>query len=192
MEVDESIIQLGQKLDAWFDTNAVTFASEDQVTQGKALLAGIEIMQELDRLKADGMAAIQELLDDRKAPSSRERVASLIRGFEFGAKLADTLHDELLDTDGETRVMRLTDAIVKALDAIGAGRVALGVLLDHPDAGVRALAGAYLIDLMPDRVVPILRDIEQTEHCNSAHFRADFAVLGWERQRKSRFNFLND
>jgi hypothetical protein len=192
MEVDESIIQLGQKLDAWFDTNAVTFASEDQVTQGKALLAGIEIMQELDRLKADGMAAIQELLDDRKAPSSRERVASLIRGFEFGAKLADTLHDELLDTDGETRVMRLTDAIVKALDAIGAGREALGVLLDHPDAGVRALAGAYLIDLMPDRVVPILRDIEQTEHGNSAHFRADFAVLGWERQRKSRFNFLND
>ena len=45
---------------------------------------------------------------------------------------------------------------------------------------------------MPDRVVPILRDIEQKEHGNSAHFRADFAVLGWERQGQSRFNYLSE
>ncbi len=47
-----------------------------------------------------------------------------IRGFVFGARLADTLHDELRDTaDGETNVVRLMDVIVKALDGIGrAGR----------------------------------------------------------------------
>ena len=47
-----------------------------------------------------------------------------------------------------------------ALDATGAGQVALARSLDHPDIGVRVLAGAYLIELMPDRVVPMLREID--------------------------------
>ena len=57
--------------------------------------------------------------------------------------------------------MRLTDGIVKALDRIGSGRAALAVLLDHRDPGVRALAGVYLIDLLPERVSPILRQVEE-------------------------------
>jgi hypothetical protein len=40
-----------------------------------------------------------------------------VRGFELGAKLAHALHDELLDTNGETKVMRRLDAIFMALDA---------------------------------------------------------------------------
>jgi hypothetical protein len=87
--------------------------------------------------------------------------------------------------------VRLTDAIVKALDTIGHGRAALAVLLDHPDPGVRALAGAYLIDLLPERVGPILHQIEEEARGRSAGFRAHWALLAWEREGKSRFNYLS-
>jgi len=188
MEIDESIVQLGAKLDQWFDGNHSTFASQDRVAQGKALLNGIQIAKELDRLKADGLAALAALLKRQNVSPENERVALLIRGFEFGAKLADTLHDELLDTAGETKVVRLMNSIANALDAIGSGRAALAVLLEHPDAGVRASAGAYLlsVNLMPERVVPILREVEEKEDGNSAHFNAHWAILGWELKEKAR------
>ncbi|MGC2122659.1 MAG: hypothetical protein WA652_07375, partial [Xanthobacteraceae bacterium] len=78
------------------------------------------------------------------------------------------------------------------LDVIGAGRVALAVLLDHPDAGIRALAGSYLIDLMPEQVVPLLREIDEKNEGCSADFRAHWALLAWKLERKSRFNYLSE
>jgi hypothetical protein len=127
----------------------------------------------------------------RETAADDERAASLIRGFEFGARLADTLHDEFRDTaDGETKIVQLIDEIVKALNVIGSGRAALAVLLDNADPGVRALAGAYLIDLMPERVGPILQQIEEKTGGSSASFRAHWALLAWQREGKSRFNHL--
>src|ERR1700722_14290764 len=191
MEIDESIAQLGEKLQEWFYGNVPTFASDDRQAQAEALLRGFELVKEFDRLKADGLAAITALLARRDETTDEQRVASLIRGFEFGARLADILHDEFRDiADGETKVVRLMDEIVKALNAIGSGRAALAVLLEHPDAGVRALAGFYLIDLMPERVIPILRQIEEKKDASSALFRAHWALLGWKLEGKSRFNFL--
>lgn len=190
MDLDESIVQLAAKLDEWFDSNATTFASQDRVAQGSALLRGFEIVKGLDRLKKDGMAAITALVDGPQSQGENERAASLMRAFEFAARLADTLHDELLDTDGENKIWALMDAVVRSLDKIGRGRAALDVLLDHPDARVRGAAGAYLIDLMPERVIPVLREVEEKEDANSAHFNAAWTLLAWERQRTSRFNSL--
>jgi hypothetical protein len=192
VDIDESIAQLGQKLDGWWDGFSPILNSENRVTQGIALQRGFELAKEFDRLKADGVAAITALLDRQDSVSQGEHAASLICGFEFGARLADTLHDEFRDTaDGETKVVRLTDAIVKALDTVGSGRRALAVLLDHKDPGVRALAGAYLVDLMPERVGPILRQVEDEARGRSAGFRARWALLAWEREGKSRFNYLS-
>jgi hypothetical protein len=191
MEVDESIGTLGAKLDEWIDGNLATFASSDRVTQGNALFAGIEIVKELGRLKVDGMTAITALLNRDNPTADNERAASLLRGFVLSARLAHSLHDELSDTDGETEVLRLMDGIVQTLSRIGSGRAALAVLLDHTDAGVRASAGAYLIDLMPQRIVPMLREIEEKEDGNSAHFTAAWTILAWEREGKSRFDYLN-
>ncbi len=191
MDVDQSIIQLGAKLDEWFEENRVTFASQDRAAQAGALLRGFKMVKELDRLKADGFAAINALLNRKDTPTNNERAADLVRGFEFAARLADTLHDELLDTDGQTKSWHLMDAIVKRLDDLGPGRVALAVLFKHPNAGVRASAGAYLIDLMPEQVVDMLVAIEKNEHANCAHFRAHWTLLAWEREHKSRFNSLN-
>jgi len=192
MEIDQTIIQLGTELDEWFNTNRATFESQDRAAQGTALLRGFELVKKLDRLKADGMAAFAGLLAQNESISSDERVASLLRGFEFAARLADVLHDELLYTDGENAVWRSMDAVVQALDKIGRGRVALEALFESPDARVRGSAAAYLIDLVPERAVPLLREIEQSEHANSAHFNAHWALLAWERERKSRFNYLSE
>lgn len=185
MEVDELIVQLGEKLDAWCDGFFAMIDSKDRAAQGEALLRGIEIAKELDGLKAKGLAAITALLNRRDPVTDNERAASLIQGFEFAAKLACTLHDELLDVAGETEVLRLMTAIDGKLASIGSGRMALTVLLDHPDARVRALAGE-LLRLMPDRVLPILRDIEEKEHGNSAHFTAYNAILYWQHEGKPR------
>ena len=190
MDIDEAIVQLGAKLDAWWDTFSPALDSDDRIAQGRALLRGLEIAKEFDRLKADGLAAIAALLEQHDPVAGDKRAASLIRGFEFGTRLADTLHDEFSDPDGVNEAVRLVDAIVKALHTIGSGRTALVVLLDHSDPGVRALAGAHLLDLMPERVVPILRQIEAKADGSSASFRAQWALLAWEREGKSRFNYL--
>jgi hypothetical protein len=112
-------------------------------------------------------------------------VTSLVQAFAAAAKLANTLHDEFRDIDGETQVARLTEAIVNTLEKTEAGRAPLAVLLDHPDAGVRAWAGACLIFLLPDRVVPILREIMAKKRADSAHFTAYFALLRWEHDPRS-------
>jgi hypothetical protein len=139
MEIDQTIIELGTNLDEWFDKNRATFESQDHAAQGTALLGGFELVKKLDRLKADGMVAIGRLLAQNESISSDERVASLLRGFEFAARLADVLHDELLDTGGENAVWHSMDAVVQALDKVGRGRAALDTLFESPDARVRGL-----------------------------------------------------
>lgn len=191
MGVDGAIVQLGAKLDAWWDEFSAMLDSEDRAAQAEALVGGLEMAKELDRLKANGLAAIQELLDDRSAPSEKERAKSLIRGFELGAKLADTLHDEFGDMETEIKVMRLLDDIVLALDGVGSGRTSIATLLNHPNLGVRVVAGVYLVDLLPKQVVPILRAADEKKDASSASFRAHWTLLAWERERKSRFNYLS-
>jgi hypothetical protein len=186
VEIDDVIIQLGAKLDAWLDNNLATIPSMDRVAQFKALLAGIEITKELDLLKAKGLAAIAALLKRQGAMTDEQHAASLIRAFEFAAKLEGTLKDELQDIDGANKLVALMDKIANALDAIGPGRATLAGLLDRPDDRVRASAGAYLLNigLMPERVLPILHEIEDKGRGDCADFTAYWAILHWEREGK--------
>lgn len=158
--------------------------SEDRREQSSAFLGGFALVRELDRLKSEGLAAIRALLKPTNMSTPAEYAQSLVRGFEFAAKLADALHDELLDTDGESKVIRLMNQIADALDGISTGRAALAILLDNPNPGVRALAGCYLIRSMSDRVVPILREIEDVERGTSAGFNAHSALIRWELEGK--------
>jgi hypothetical protein len=186
MKIDDAIVKLGAKLDAWLDNNLATISSMDRVAQFKALLAGVEITKELDLLKAKGLAAITTLLNRQDAMTDDERAASLIRGFEFAAKLNATLSDELQDIDGANKIVGLMNEIANTLDAIGPGRTALARFLDHPDDRVRASAGAYLliVGLMPERVLPVLHEIADKGLGDSADFTAHWAIVGWEREGK--------
>jgi hypothetical protein len=156
--------------------------------QVKAVLAGIDISRELGELKAKGLAAIRALISRPDATTDDDRTASLIRAFAFAAKLTATLHDELLDTDGQTKIVRLMNEIARSLDSIGPGRIVLAVLLEHPDDRVCASAGAYLlvVNLMPERVLPILREIENKGNGDSADFTAHNAMLYWECEWKRK------
>lgn len=75
MEIDDAIVRLGAKLDAWLDNNLATISSMDRLAQFRALLAGVEITKELDLLKAQGMAAITALLSSQDAMTDDERTA---------------------------------------------------------------------------------------------------------------------
>ena len=87
---------------------------------GQRIASRIRIAKEFDRLKAEGLAAITALLNCQGADDGThaERVASLLQGFAFGAKLASTLHGEFRDTKTEIIVVNLMYTIVEALDAI--------------------------------------------------------------------------
>jgi hypothetical protein len=185
MESDEIIARLGVKLDAWFDSNQAVFESEDTAAQAHALRAGFEILAELDRIKSDGLAAIAAILHPQNAIASGERVASLVRAFEFAATLKAALSDELSDTDGANELVDKLNMIANLLDESSPGRAALAPLLDHSKDSVRASAGAYLVNLMPDRVVPILREIDQDDDGSSASFTAHWALSEWELKQKA-------
>ena len=191
MNPEDAIAKLAEDLDEWFEDGRSTLAVPDRFAHERAMDRGIRIVVELDRLKEQGMVAIRERLASANSELGGAQVASLIEVFKFSSRLADTLYDELLDTNGVNEIWRLMDTIVKTLDQIARGRAALDVLLDDPRAGVRAAAGAYLIDLDPERIIPILRAIDEKGGGKHADFGAHWTLLAWERDRMSRFISLN-
>ena len=185
MNFDESIAALGAKLDAWLDSDLPAFKSQDRTAWAKALLDGIEITNEIDKLVAEGWAAIALLLDAQHGTAVEERTASLVRAFAFAAQLKAALHDEVGEPETCNELVLKMNSITGMLDETPAGRAALAALLDHAKDSVRASAGAHLVDLMPDRVVPILREIDQKGGGNSADFTAHWALLDWELKQKA-------
>ena len=191
MDADESIAKLAARLDKWLDGSFAVFASQDRAAQARAIDRGIAIVKELERLKESGIAAITKLLSHPTSNLVNNQIESLTRAFEFSSRLAAALHDELLDTDAENKIWGLMDTMVRALDQTGRGRAVLDILLENPDARVRGAAGSYLIDLMPEKVIPILRKIAEEDRGSSAAFGAHWTLLAWERERQSRFKSLS-
>ena len=185
MEMDDALAKLATRLDKWFDGSKAAFASEDHTSQRNAILRGIAIIKDIDQLKAEGLSTIGSMLERKNETPESERSVLLVRTFEFAAKLEAALNDELLDTDGaNTLILRMND-VANALDATSKGRAALAALLDHPDERVRASAGAYLVNLIPERVIPILREIDEKSGANSAGRTAHWALLDWELREKA-------
>jgi len=104
MQTDKVLADLAEKLDAWFDGSSEAFASQGRSAQAKAIIRGVAVVNELDRVQSEGLATLSQLVSRRDGATDEERTATLVRGFEFGAKLRHALRDELLDTDGETKV----------------------------------------------------------------------------------------
>jgi hypothetical protein len=154
MEIDESIVLLGEELDAWWEEFSPMLDSEDRGAQAETLLRGFEIAKRFDSFKTQGLAAVKALLD-RQDTTEHAGLASQIQAFAFAAKLANTLHDQFRDIDGETQVARLTEAIVKALERTATGRAALAERGDVLDA-----AGGTDIFQMPAGRVKITTGVD--------------------------------
>ena len=139
--------------------------------------------REIERLfsRAFGdVSAVERIMPGLGVVARALRVASLVRAFEFAATLKGALIDELSDTEGANELVMKMNAIASTLDESPPGRAPLAALIDHAKDSVRASAGAYLVDLMPDRVVPILREIDQKNDGASAEFTAHWALLDWD------------
>jgi hypothetical protein len=184
MKVDESISQIAEKLDAWFGGLLPLLESNDTAAQSKALLEGVEIAKELDRIKKEGITVLNAPLN-RQDNNADARVASLVQGFVFGVQLMGGLY-ELGDTDSGNKVAGLVRGVVRKLDAIEPGADNLAALLDHPDDLVRVYAGQYLIDRMPGRVVPVLRSIDEKKDGSQATIRAMTVLFPWDWEQKEK------
>jgi hypothetical protein len=157
------------------------------VADAATLIDMANTIAELKKLKIDADAAIEFVkhgpysLEELQVSSNYEEFSSY---GDFIKDAAYTLSDELMDTDGYNKIIGRMNDIAESLDSIGRGRTALAVLLDHPDDRVRAKAGAYLMPLMPERVLPILHEIEGKGKADNADFTAHNAILYWEREGK--------
>ncbi len=180
MQADE-INQLSEKLDAWLDDLLPLLESNDAGAQGKTLHDGIEILKELDQIKVEGLAAVSGFLNRQDIISQGERIASLVQGFVFGVQLLAALYD-VGDTDGGNKVAGLVGEIVRKLNAIAS----LAALLDHSDDVVRVYAGEYLIDRMPERVVPVLRLVDEKNEGRHANIRAMTVLFPWDWKQKEK------
>lgn len=104
-------------------------------------------------------------------------------------KQATTTYFEACDNEHfktQKAEMDRVNRIVDALDSFGAaGRLALIPLLDDADQGIRVLAAAYLLKVIPDRAVAVLKEIQRGQtifpKLTAGEFLDSYAKGKWPR-----------
>ena len=123
------------------------------------------VTKEIQAAEAEQRAAMLASIDRaRDAADDETRVAKLCQAFELCCLMQVVSNDDFGGGETVERAIEYKHAIAAALDAIALGRrSALAALLESPFAGVRASAGAHLLNahLLRERVVPILQEIER-------------------------------
>ena len=184
MSIDDQISAFATQLDRWFvDFAAKLLQPGDEIAETKTRVAGLKLLKQFDDLKSQGLASLATLLNFADVASESDRTKALLHGFERAARL-EGISNDLQDWDGVKQIDHIKDDIVVALAAIGPGRTLLVPLLEHDNARVRVLAGRYLIDLMPDRVIPILERIDKEGDGSSDGFSAFLVLQAWEIERR--------
>jgi hypothetical protein len=88
----------------------------------------------------------------------------LLNAFKYAAWTRAVAQDELVDDDLSNEAETQLQNIVTGLDAVPpAGRGALASFLVSHNSNGRACAAVALLDLMPERVLPVLRDLAENE-----------------------------
>ena len=176
--------QLMQELEGCAEKFAAANDAKDSATRTRIYLRMQAIRKEVDDTLAAQLAAADDLLKDGPwidPADERARAARLLRGFEFCANLRRVIEEVLGDVDTKNKVTSVADKIVKALDTIGTGREQhLAPLLDHPTPDVRAWAGCYLLKVAPERALPVLRKVYESERGSNAGWDAMRAIFMYE------------
>jgi len=149
---------------------------------GKAIMdAARKLKAHEDDMLAAGQklrAAMATAFETAKAEADPDkRTAELLAAFELSAKVQFEAYDVLNDKETGDAAVVQAHAIAAALDAVPPGRrAALAKFLDSSDDGVLVMAAIHLQKIMPDRVTPILRDIEERQSPSSIGFAAMWAL----------------
>lgn len=150
-------------------------AGKEAALAGKLAMVTKSLQAAASEQRAAMLAAVERA---EAAGDDEMRLALLLDAFITCALGEVIAHDDFADHETASRAVALKHRIVAALDAIGSGcRVALERLLESPSAGVRASAGAHLLNagLRRERVVPMLQQIEK-EVASSAGWTAFWAL----------------
>jgi hypothetical protein len=144
-------------------------AKNDQKTMleiGRKLAAN---EKQIDAAKEHRRAAMANAVSEAKAVSDPdERTKKLLAAFVFCVKSACAAEEEGQDIDTYNFGIRQLSMIDNALRAIPPNRFdALAQFLDSADTQVRGFAAVWLKDDMPERVLPILKEINKTEKFGS-------------------------
>jgi hypothetical protein len=160
----------------------------------RAKVAGNEVLREelrdqLVQLDIDQRALLRNAAAkftslckiDPKA-SDDDKVAQLLQAFSIGAKLVGLWDDAMGSSAVSTRFERRLYTIRTALYAIGSGRLsALSVLLDDGNPDVRVAAAANLLELLPDRCVPVLKALGRKDIGSTGRYARRFLPLHCQR-----------
>ena len=189
MSIDDQISAFAAQLDRWFvDFAAKLLQPGDETAEIKTRVVELKLLKQFDELKSQGLASLATLSNFADVASESERIETLLRGFERAARL-EGISNDLQDWDGVKRIDHIMDDIVVALAAIGPGRTLLSrssSMTTHASVFSRG----DLIDLMPDRVVPILEKIDKEGDGSSDGFSAFLVLQAWEVERRGRFNAI--
>ena len=179
------LIELGpsdervRERDALIDELDTAIAAQNAGEEAALATKLAAVTKALQAAAAEQRAAMLAAVERAEAARGDEaRVALLLEAFSICALGEVVAHDDFADEETARRAVEYKHRIVGALDAIGSGhRAALERLLDSPFAGVRASAGAHLLNagLERERVVPLLQQIEK-EVLSSAGWTAFWAL----------------
>src|SRR5258708_30904985 len=142
--------------------------------------------------KANGQTKQAELnsLNEEKPgadpASEAERIARVLRAFEFAGQLGRIGGDVICDSEYSDQWTQQRKRIVTVLDAVDPGRQHLIGLLDHPIPDVRASAGAYVMEVEPERALPVLRAVYESERGLNAGWTAFFPIQMYDAEQKKQ------
>ncbi len=137
-------------------------------------------------VKVAKLAELKRLMAVTEAPDDdAARVEKVIAAFEFCAELDRLASDELDDLETQHRAVDSMHKLAAELDVIPPeDRGALAVLLDNANLAVRASAGAFVWRIMPERALPVLREVHRAARGTSAGFTAMWALSAHEMETK--------
>ncbi|HEX7970337.1 MAG TPA: hypothetical protein VF502_19095 [Stellaceae bacterium] len=176
---DERIAQLMLAIEDQFERFR---AAPDQKAEADVILEMLRLKKEVDAALSEQRAAVAALLDRaRQATNDDERAAELVRAFALLTRHSYIAKEELGDVDASNETVDQRNAIADQLDAIGSGRRRdLAPLLEDADPGIRHAAACWLLRIMPERALPVLRDVAEKERGTTAGFRASTTLMMYE------------
>ncbi len=176
---NERIAQLMRRIDNCLERFR---AAPDQKAEAEIVLEMLGIRKQVEAALSDQRAAVAALLNRaQQAATDDERVAELLRAFILLTRQQYIIKEELGDVNAANETVTQRDAIARQLDAIGSGRRRdLASLLDDADPGIRHAAAVYLLRIMPERALPVIRDIAEKERGTEVGFSAFTTLMIYE------------